>query len=50
MYKNDAKTSGLQHSMTLKIPKTPFFTKKYVTKYTPETFFEDYINFKFFVT
>jgi hypothetical protein len=31
-----------------KLPKTPFFTLKYLTRYTPETFLEEYINLKFF--
>ncbi len=29
-------------------PKTPFFTLKYLTRYTHEMFFEEYINFKIF--
>jgi hypothetical protein len=29
-----------------KSPKTPLFAQKYLTRYTPEMFFEEYINFE----
>ncbi len=32
------------HSRTYKSPKTPFFAQKYLTRYTQETFFEEYTN------
>jgi hypothetical protein len=48
MYKNGAKTEGLRNLMTFKMPITPFLLLKKYTKYTPETFFEEYIYFKFF--
>ncbi len=38
MYENGEKTGA----------KTPFFAKKYFTRHTPETFFQEYINFKIF--
>ncbi len=34
----------------LKIAENAVFILKYLTKYIPETFFEEYINFKIFVT
>jgi hypothetical protein len=36
------------HVFAYKSPKTPFFAIKYLTRYTHETFFEEYINFKIF--
>jgi hypothetical protein len=39
---------GFAHVLACKLPKTPFFTLKYLTRYTHETFFEEYINFKIF--
>ncbi len=34
------------HVLAYKLPKTLFFTQKYLTRYTHEMFFEEYINFK----
>ncbi len=48
--KNGEKTGGFAHVFAYKSPKTPFFAIKYLTRYTHETFFEEYINLKFFVT
>ncbi len=46
--KNGEKTDGFAHVFAYKSPKTPFFAIKYLTRYTRETFFEEYINFKNF--
>jgi hypothetical protein len=46
MYKNGEKTGGFSHFLANKSPKTPFFAQKYLTRYTPEMFCEEYINFK----
>jgi hypothetical protein len=45
---NGEKTGGFTHVFAYKSPKTPFFGIKYLTRYTQETFFEEYINFKIF--
>ncbi len=45
---NGKKTGGFTHIFAYKSPKTPFFAIKYLTRYTHETFFEKYINFKIF--
>jgi hypothetical protein len=50
MYKNSTKTASFPQLLTLKVPKTQFFTYKYLTKYTLKTFFEEYILFKIFIT
>jgi hypothetical protein len=42
------KTASFPRVLTLKLPKTTFFTEKHLTKYTPKMFFEEYINFKIF--
>jgi hypothetical protein len=42
------KTSGFPHFLAYKSPKTLFFAQKYLTRYTPEMFFEEYINFNIF--
>jgi hypothetical protein len=42
--KNGNKTCGFEHVFADKSPKTPFFAIKYLTRYTRETFFEEYIN------
>jgi hypothetical protein len=34
------------HFLDYKSPKTLFFAQKYLSKDNPETFFEEYINFK----
>jgi hypothetical protein len=36
------------HILAYKSPKTPLFALKYLTRYTHETFFEEYLNFKNF--
>jgi hypothetical protein len=48
MYKNGKKTGGFAHFLAYKLPKTLFFAQKFLTRYTPETFFKEYINFKIF--
>ncbi len=47
IYKNGNKTGGFTDFLAHKSPKTPFFAEKYLTKYNHETFFEEYMNFKF---
>ncbi len=44
--KNGEKTGGFAHILAYKSPKTPFFALKYLTRYTHETFFKEYTNFK----
>ncbi len=46
--KNGKKTCGFMHVRAYNSPKMPFFALKYLTRYTQETFFEEYINFKIF--
>ncbi len=46
--KNGKKTGGFAHVLAYNSPKTPFFALKYLTRYTHETFFEEYINIKKF--
>ncbi len=46
--KNGEKTGGFAHVLAYKSPKMPFFALKYLTRYTHETFFEEYINNKIF--
>ncbi len=46
--KNGKKKGGFAHVLAYKSPKTPFFALKYLTRYTHETFFEEYINIKNF--
>jgi hypothetical protein len=46
MYENSEKTGGFAHILTYKSPKTPFFSQKYLTRYTHETFFAIYMNFE----
>ncbi len=48
MYENCEKTGSFPNFLACKLPKTPFFAQKYLTRYTPEMFFEEYINFKHF--
>ncbi len=48
--KNGEKMGGFAHILAYNSPKTPFFALKYLTRYTHETFFEEYIILKFFVT
>ena len=40
------KTGGFAHVLAYKSQKTPFFAQKYLTRYTHETFFEEYTNFQ----
>jgi hypothetical protein len=42
------KMGSFLHFLAYKSPKTLFFAQKYLTRYTPETFFEEYINSKIF--
>jgi hypothetical protein len=42
------KTGGFTHFLAYKSPKTPFFTLKYLARYNPELFFDEYINCKIF--
>ncbi len=44
--KNGKKTGGFTHVLAYKSPTTPFFALKYLTRYTHETFFEEYTNFE----
>jgi hypothetical protein len=46
MYENGEKMGGFAHVLACKSPKTPFLAQKYLTRYTHETFFEEYMNFK----
>jgi hypothetical protein len=46
--KNGKKTGSFAHVFAYISPKTPFFAIKYLTRYTHETFFEEYINYKIF--
>jgi hypothetical protein len=46
--KNGEKTGSFAHVLAYKSLKTPFFALKYFTRYTHETFFEEYINNKIF--
>jgi hypothetical protein len=43
--KNGEKTGGFAHIWTYNSPKTTFFALKYLTRYTHEMFFKEYINF-----
>ncbi len=44
------KTGGFTHFLAYKLPKTPFLVQKYLARYIPEMFFEEYINLKFVIT
>jgi hypothetical protein len=44
--KNSEKTGSFAHILAYKLPNTPFFAQKYLTRYTHETFFEEYMNFE----
>jgi hypothetical protein len=46
----EKKGGGFSHFLSSKSPKMLFFAKKYLTRYNPETFFEEFINSKFFTT
>jgi hypothetical protein len=48
IYENGKKTGGFAHFLANKSSKTPFFTQKYLTRYTPEIFLGEYINLKKF--
>jgi hypothetical protein len=43
---NNKKTGVFAHVLAYKSQKTPFFAHKYLTRYTHETFFEEYTNFE----
>jgi hypothetical protein len=43
---NSEKTGGFADVLAYKSPKTPFFAQKYLTRYTHDTFFEEYTNFE----
>ncbi len=46
IYENGEKTGGIAHVLAYKLPKTPFFAQKHLTRYTHEMFFEKYDNFQ----
>ncbi len=46
--KGAPKIGGFPALSDLKIAETPFFTQKYLLRYTPTIFFEEYINFTIF--
>ncbi len=45
IYEKGEKMGGFGHILAYILPKTPFFAQKYL-RYTHETFFEEYMNFK----
>jgi hypothetical protein len=45
MYEN-SKNGRFCARFGYKLPKTPFFAQKYLTRYTHETFLEEYMNFE----
>jgi hypothetical protein len=45
MYENGEKTGGFEQILANNLPKTLFFAQKYLTRYTHETFLEEYMNF-----
>ncbi len=46
IYENGKKTGGFLQLLAYRLPKTLFSAQKYLIRYTPEMFFEEYINFK----
>jgi hypothetical protein len=40
------KSGGFAHVLAYKLTKTPIFAQEYLTRYTHETFFEEFKNFK----
>jgi hypothetical protein len=48
IYEKGKKTGCFTHFLAYKSPKMPFFTQKYLRRYIPEKFFEEYINFEIF--
>ncbi len=44
--KTAKKTGGFAQVLANNSPKTQFFAQKYLTRYTHETFFEEYMNSK----
>jgi hypothetical protein len=46
IYENGKESGGFAHVLASKSPKMPFFAQKYLTRYTHEMFFEEYINIK----
>jgi hypothetical protein len=47
-YTKMAKNGRLHTILAYQLPKTLFFAQKYLTRYIPETFLEEYINFNIF--
>ncbi len=45
-YTKMAKNGRFAHILAYKSPKMPFFAQKYLTRYTHETFFKEYMNFE----
>ncbi len=43
-YMKTAKNGGFAHILAYKLPKTPFFPLKYITRCTHEMIFEKYIH------
>jgi hypothetical protein len=48
LYENSKKTGNFLNFFTYKSPKMLFFAQKYLTRYTPKTFFKEYFNFEIF--
>jgi hypothetical protein len=48
MYKNVEKTGSFAHVLAYKSLKTLFLAQRYLTRYTPEMFFEEYKYLKIF--
>ncbi len=46
IYKNGKKTGSFAHVLVNKSPKTSFFAHNYLTRYTHEMLFEEYMNFE----
>jgi hypothetical protein len=42
IYENGKKTGGFAHVLAYKLPKNAVFAQEYLTRYTHETFFEEY--------
>jgi hypothetical protein len=45
-YTKTGKIGGFAYVLANNLPITPFFAQRYLTRYTHETFFEKYMNFK----
>jgi hypothetical protein len=50
MYENGEKTGGFPHFSANKLPKTRLFAERYLTRCTPELFFENTLILQFFIT